>query len=564
MANLARPRSVGNKLASHLFTAFATALGGTLAGPLQAALVPKADNAEALSAAASWAGGVAPGAADVAVFDSRLAQPGPFTLGASLAWAGLRIEAPAADLVFAAGSTLSLGASGLDLSQAARSLAIQGPVQLTATQSWRVAAGRTLSVGGALSRGNGVTLDLAAADAGSVTLSSATPGALLLASTSPYATLDQRDFAAVNAAGAVVPGASVLTYTLNPASGLPSMSGTIAGIVDVANSGTYGVRLGNSLTITNGLRFAVPHATADQWLIDAPSGRTLTVGSILVAPAVGSDRVVMSGTGFLRGSNNQAAGGLVIHQHNPAADLEVAVPVANFAGGATPLTKTGAGTLVLSANSSYTGPTYVRGGTLLVRGDNSAATGALSVHAPAVLSGTGTVGGATTIQPGAVLASEALTFKGGLTLQGDTVFQIDGTALRGIDYDAVTVASSGTLTCGGRLALSVNQVLAPGDYTLRLFQFSGAPAGSFSAVQIGGAYQLALVNTGGVWTGATGGVTFSYSEATGELSVNVPVTQTNGTLILISENRVPQGSGPAASPATPALLAPARRPAAQS
>ena len=83
------------------------------------------------------------------------------------------------------------------------------------------------------------------------------------------------------------------------------------------------------------------------------------------------------------------------------------------------------------------------------------------------------------------------------------------------------------------------------------------PNRPFATVQNGGAHQLALANTGGVFPGATGGVTFSYSEATGELSVNVPVTQTNGTLILISENQAPRA--PAVSSA-----APARRPAAQS
>lgn len=551
MATSAHHASVGDKLVSRVLAAFAAALGGACAFPLYAASVPKADNAEALSLPASWADGVLPGISDVAVFDSRLTQPGPFSLGASLAWAGLGIEDPAADIVFAPGSTLSLGSAGIDLSLATRSLAIQGPVQLSASQTWRLAAARTLSVGEALTRANGVTLDVASVEAGGVTLAAATPGALLLGSTSAYATLNKNDFAGVNSAGVLVPGAAILAYVPNPATGLPTMAGTINGVLDVVNSGTYGVRLGNNLTVTNGVRFAVPHATADRWQIDAPSGRGFTVGAILIAPELGADRVIMTGTGFLRGSNNQAAGGLIVHQHNPAADFEVAVGIINYSSSFTPLTKTGSGTLLLSAACYYTGPTYVQDGTLLVRADNSAATGPLSVHAPAVLGGTGIIGGATTILPGAVLASEALTFKGPLTLQGDTVVQIDGTAQRGADYDAITVAPTGSLAYGGRLALSVNQVLAPGDYTLNLFAFSGTPTGSFASVEIGGVYQLALVNTGGVWTGATGGVTFSYSEATGELTVNVPVTQTNGTLILISENQTP----PRPRPSSPLVLA---------
>ena len=288
----------------------------------------------------------------------------------------------------------------------------------------------------------------------------------------------------------------------------------------------------------------------------------ITVGSILVSPELGSDRVLMSGSGFLRGSNNQAAGGLVIHQHNPAGEFEVALPIANFSGYFTPLTKTGPGALVLSGNSGYTGPTYVWDGDLVVRGNNASCSGAVTVHPPARLSGTGVVGGPTTIRPGAVLASDSLIFTRGLTLQGDTVLEIDGTATAGTDYDTVIVDASASLALGGRLALSVNQVLAPGDYALRLFDYAGTPGGSFTTVLIGGAYQLELVNVNGVWTGATGGVTFSFSQSTGELSINVPVTQTNGTLILISEHR-PSSAEPG-SPGVPAAASVAARSSVQS
>ena len=529
---------------------------GAASLPLSAASIFKSDNVDLLSDPSSWVGAVAPGSGDVAVFDSTVTVPGPFALGASLSWAGIRVESPAANVELSAGSSLSLGAAGVDLSSASRDLAIQGPLVLSAAQSWTLAAGRNVSVGGNLTRANGVTVDFALSEGSGVLLSGVPPVALLQGSTSPYATLNQRDFAAVDASGQLVPGAQVIAYTPNPAVDLPTMAGTVNGVIDVVNSGSYGIRLGNTLTVTQGIRFSSPHATLTRWLVDAPSGRTLSVGSILITPEVGADRVLVSGSGFLRGNNNQAAGGLVIHQHNSAGELEVALPISNFGGSFTPLTKTGAGVLTLSGNSFYTGSTYVQGGTLLVRGDNSAATGMVMVNAPAQLAGTGTVGGPTTIRPGAVLASDALTFKSALTLQGDSVFQINGTATRGTDYDAVTVASTGSLSYGGRLALNLNQILAPGDYTLKLFDFPGTPSGSFETVAITGAYQLTLVNTGGVWAGATGGVTFSYSQATGELTVSVPVTQTNGTLILISEHR-------AEAPASSSGVAPAPAPSAR-
>src|SRR3546814_14927847 len=61
--------------------------------------------------------------------------------------------------------------------------------------------------------------------------------------------------------------------------------------------------------------------------------------------------------------------------------------------GTSELVKTDLGTLILAGNNSYSGGTAVNTGTLLVHGDQSAATGVTSVGA-APLGGTGTRGGA--------------------------------------------------------------------------------------------------------------------------------------------------------------------------
>ena len=62
------------------------------------------------------------------------------------------------------------------------------------------------------------------------------------------------------------------------------------------------------------------------------------------------------------------------------------------------INKTGAGTLLLSANNTYTGETLVTAGTLIINGHQSSASGAVSVAAGATLGGTGTLGGATTVR----------------------------------------------------------------------------------------------------------------------------------------------------------------------
>ncbi|MCX6874623.1 MAG: autotransporter-associated beta strand repeat-containing protein [Verrucomicrobia bacterium] len=64
------------------------------------------------------------------------------------------------------------------------------------------------------------------------------------------------------------------------------------------------------------------------------------------------------------------------------------------------LTKTGVGTLVLSADNTYPGTTTVSAGTLLVNGNNSGG-GNVAVSSNATLGGTGTIAGATTFGSGA-------------------------------------------------------------------------------------------------------------------------------------------------------------------
>ena len=92
--------------------------------------------------------------------------------------------------------------------------------------------------------------------------------------------------------------------------------------------------------------------------------------------------------------------------------------------GNTGLIKEGLGTWTLTGSNNYTGPTTINAGTLVISGNQRAATGAVTVATTATLAGTGVVGGATVVrgslQVGGVEPG-ILTFASDLTLESSAV-----------------------------------------------------------------------------------------------------------------------------------------------
>ncbi|MBE1526356.1 fibronectin-binding autotransporter adhesin [Sphingopyxis sp. OAS728] len=193
--------------------------------------------------------------------------------------------------------------------------------------------------------------------------------------------------------------------------------------------------------------------------------------------------------------------------------------------GAGGLTKDGLGTLTLTGASSYAGATFVNAGTLLVNGDQSAATGAMTVLSGATLGGTGTIGGNVAMLDGAILApgesAGTLTINGNLSLAGGSILNyefgqadVPGGALN----DLVNVG--GDLTLDGTINVTVpaGGTFGPGIY--RIFNYGGAltdngltlgaiPGGAAGVlVQTQVAGQVNLVNSQGLalsfWDGAAG------------------------------------------------------------
>lgn len=135
-------------------------------------------------------------------------------------------------------------------------------------------------------------------------------------------------------------------------------------------------------------------------------------------------------------------------------DITISGPVS----GGFAVTKVGAGTLTLSGANTYSGPTTVNTGVLLISGNSSGATNAVTVATNATLGGVGTIGGAVTFSAG---SHAELTVGSPLTLN-----------------DSLIIAASGTIP---DVKLNLSNNVPAGTYTLATYNTSGS-SGAFNSI----------------------------------------------------------------------------------
>ncbi len=168
-----------------------------------------------------------------------------------------------------------------------------------------------------------------------------------------------------------------------------------------------------------------------------PASATINFnGSLIQAKAARTDFIETNTTTLI--TANVQAGGAKFDTNSFAITINQPL-IHDAALGATldgGLTKSGLGTLSLTAASTYTGPTSVQAGNLLVNGDHTAATGAANVDANAGLSGDGIIGAASydvgakfpwnvadwTSAPS--LSAGAVTIDGALTVVVDDILPV--------------------------------------------------------------------------------------------------------------------------------------------
>lgn len=115
----------------------------------QAATVTKASTGTELIDGASW-GGIAPGAADTATWNATSLGSG-LTLAGAAAWQGISVSGATSPIGITGAGVLSLGEGGINLATSTVDFSLANAVEMVADQSWKVADGRTIAVGGPVS-----------------------------------------------------------------------------------------------------------------------------------------------------------------------------------------------------------------------------------------------------------------------------------------------------------------------------------------------------------------------------------------------------------------------------
>jgi autotransporter-associated beta strand protein len=170
--------------------------------------------------------------------------------------------------------------------------------------------------------------------------------------------------------------------------------------------------------------------------------------------------------------------------------------------------KFGDGTLTLTGANTYAGATTVAGGTLLINGNQSSATGTVSVsNSGTTLGGVGTIGAAVTVYSGGSLAPGNGGNRNGplsvpsVTLASGANFKVDLNGwFAGSGYDQLIVRSGGATISGSHLAITVGAGLYLGQ-TFKILnkQSSGAVTGTFAqgnSITTGG-YSFSINYAGG-------------------------------------------------------------------
>jgi autotransporter-associated beta strand protein len=273
------------------------------------------------------------------------------------------------------------------------------------------------------------------------------------------------------------------SYAANDASGF--VRGLIYG-TDADTAATDTITASNHVQLTSS-----PAARAGDTLLSlnlSGSGVNYTMDSgSLTVPAIlksggGAESTISGGAGLTTASNAE----LVIRSDTSSDLLTISSAVTGFSGG---LTKTGAGTLTLSGENTYTGSTRINGGILALSGGTAIAdTGAVILaNAPGTtlkLNANETIGNLT----GGGFSGGVVDVQGNTLTFGDSGNQTFGGTFTGTAIGAITKQGSGILSLS-----NVNTFAGSINLNAGTLDFNLGNSGTTSAQSIssGGAINMA-------------------------------------------------------------------------
>lgn len=443
----------------------------------QAGLFVKTNNVDNLNLATSWTNNAAPGAADIAQWDSTVTDPNNTTntLGASTTWAGIKILNPAGPVTIitnSGGNTLTLGAGGIDMSSATADLTMSNNVTLPdrTVQTWSVPSGRTLSLQGAFTRSGGAVMNINGD--GIINIAAGTASSMLA-----YGLINGTDVAAWDANKNVSSVSSVIGYISNPSTGVPSsqyMDMTAA----IGATGNDWYTSGSTTYYPRVLRFNTPQGSRNYWQLFGHSNILLNgnggAQTILVTTNVGACDVILTGDGSGGASigMRQTSGGseFIFDQENTAGSLYINLgfSIKNQLAG-NMLTKRGAGRVVVNTDLWYPGPTRILEGELQLNGINQDRS-VITINSGATLSGaasisTGYVTNSGTLWPGNNGVG-AMTVASNLTLNANSSLKFYSSTVSATNTAALLNLND-NFTVNGAVSVSIAAAgAAVGQYPL--------------------------------------------------------------------------------------------------
>ncbi|MEI6606881.1 MAG: autotransporter-associated beta strand repeat-containing protein, partial [Verrucomicrobiota bacterium] len=280
------------------FSALAQALAVLVLAPAvaRAATISKADNTDNLNLTTSWTGSAVPGTADIAQWTNTVtAANTTASLGADLSWAGIKIVGPGAAVTINPGNTLTVGASGIDLSAATKDLTLNCGLALrnTGQHSWKAASGRSLNVAGTLSRA-GTVVDFNSFNAAATLNGLANDASGILG---PWATTGTGTGNTLNYVKSTAGAISAFTGQTPATSPTDLSNVTDVNVNYSLASTTGGVTLTGSIA-ANTLRVTstTTGGTGDATTLTVNTPNSITLNGLI---GVGTGRTAISGTGNL-------------------------------------------------------------------------------------------------------------------------------------------------------------------------------------------------------------------------------------------------------------------------